>query len=81
MADHQHFNTNALESVKVEKDDAVGQMLLAANFAAIKHRSQKRKDAQETPYINHPLGVAWNLYAAGCRDVATLQGISVVTDD
>lgn len=30
----------------------------AADFAAIKHRRQTRKDPQKTPYINHPVGVA-----------------------
>lgn len=30
----------------------------ALQFAAIKHRSQKRKDPERTPYINHPIGVA-----------------------
>ena len=30
----------------------------AANFAAIKHKDQRRKDPEGTPYINHPLGVA-----------------------
>lgn len=29
-----------------------------ANFAAVKHKDQRRKDEEETPYINHPLGVA-----------------------
>lgn len=33
-------------------------LLNAANFAAIKHRNQRRKDPDETPYINHPVGVA-----------------------
>lgn len=28
------------------------------NFAAIKHREQRRKDVEKTPYINHPIGVA-----------------------
>lgn len=28
------------------------------DFAAIKHRDQRRKDNVETPYINHPIGVA-----------------------
>lgn len=28
------------------------------NFAAIKHRDQRRKDKQHSPYINHPIGVA-----------------------
>lgn len=28
----------------------------AADFAARKHRTQRRKDAKQTPYINHPVG-------------------------
>lgn len=28
------------------------------NFAAIKHRDQRRLDDVKTPYINHPIGVA-----------------------
>ena len=28
----------------------------ALQFAAHKHRFQKRKDADGTPYINHPIG-------------------------
>ena len=30
----------------------------ALQFAAFKHRFQKRKDPDGTPYINHPIGVA-----------------------
>lgn len=26
------------------------------DFAARKHRDQRRKDAEKTPYINHPIG-------------------------
>jgi guanosine-3',5'-bis(diphosphate) 3'-pyrophosphohydrolase len=37
---------------------AVADILHAANFAAIKHKAQKRKDAEGTPYINHTIGVA-----------------------
>ena len=33
-------------------------ILEAAQFAAHKHRDQRRKDAKATPYINHPLAVA-----------------------
>lgn len=33
-------------------------LLHAANFAAIKHKKQVRKDSTRTPYINHPIGVA-----------------------
>ena len=36
----------------------VARLLEAASFAAFKHRDQRRKDADATPYINHPLDVA-----------------------
>lgn len=32
--------------------------MLAASFAADKHRDQRRKDTGASPYINHPLAVA-----------------------
>ena len=32
--------------------------LRALNFAATKHRDQRRKDSRQTPYINHPITVA-----------------------
>lgn len=31
-------------------------LLDCLNFAAIKHRDQRRRDPEETPYINHPIG-------------------------
>lgn len=34
----------------------VAQLLEAADFAAHKHREQRRKDPEGTPYINHPIG-------------------------
>ncbi|KAK9294803.1 hypothetical protein QLX08_010703 [Tetragonisca angustula] len=33
-------------------------IIKCVNFAAIKHKDQRRKDEQGTPYINHPIGVA-----------------------
>ena len=33
-------------------------ILKAANFAAQKHRDQRRKDKDISPYINHPISVA-----------------------
>jgi guanosine-3',5'-bis(diphosphate) 3'-pyrophosphohydrolase len=41
-------------------------LLAAAAFAAERHRRQRRKDAEATPYINHPLEVA-RLLAEGGR--------------
>uniref|UniRef100_A0A182IDE3 Guanosine-3',5'-bis(diphosphate) 3'-pyrophosphohydrolase MESH1 n=2 Tax=Anopheles arabiensis TaxID=7173 RepID=A0A182IDE3_ANOAR len=43
------------------------------NFAAIKHRNQRRLDSDETPYINHPIGVAYILTEAGITDLEVLQ--------
>lgn len=43
------------------------------NFAAIKHRDQRRKDDHKTPYINHPIGVANILASEGnVTDIDTL---------
>ena len=45
----------------------------AAAFAADRHRNQRRKDADATPYINHPLTLAHVLMAEGdVDDVATI---------
>lgn len=44
----------------------------ALTYAAEKHRTQKRKDADRTPYINHPLAVMGTLWQAGMRDWALL---------
>jgi GTP diphosphokinase / guanosine-3',5'-bis(diphosphate) 3'-diphosphatase len=33
----------------------------AANFSALKHRDQRRKDRESSPYINHPLALAFVL--------------------
>ena len=38
--------------------DPISTILRAAEFAAHKHRDQRRKDADASPYINHPLSVA-----------------------
>jgi guanosine-3',5'-bis(diphosphate) 3'-pyrophosphohydrolase len=37
------------------------KIILAANFAATKHRDQRRKDREASPYINHPLALAFVL--------------------
>ena len=39
-------------------DNALDLILKAVAFAAGKHRDQRRKDVQATPYINHPIAVA-----------------------
>ena len=52
----------------------VGALLETAYFAARKHQHQRRKDVHSTPYINHPLGVAYLLWkVGGVTDIPTLQ--------
>lgn len=41
------------------------QLLKAIAFAADKHRAQRRKNAEASPYINHPIAVATLLAAEG----------------
>jgi guanosine-3',5'-bis(diphosphate) 3'-pyrophosphohydrolase len=54
-------------------DSSMKLLLRAATFAADKHKGQKRKNASETPYINHPLEVAHLLATeAGVTDVVVL---------
>lgn len=49
------------------------QLLRALAFAAEKHRDQRRKDADASPYINHPISVATVLCVeAGVADEPTL---------
>lgn len=48
-------------------------ILRAASFAAHKHRNQRRKGADASPYINHPLSLARVLAEeGGVSDAATL---------
>lgn len=55
-------------------DEADLSMILkAAKFAADKHRTQRRKGRDASPYINHPIDVAEMLWRVGrVRDVNTL---------
>ncbi len=42
-----------------------GQLLEAIRFAAEKHRNQRRKDSEQSPYINHPIEVTQLLWKIG----------------
>ncbi|KAK3591086.1 hypothetical protein CHS0354_005483, partial [Potamilus streckersoni] len=50
MAEYGHVVANQIQEI-----------IRCANFAAIKHKNQRRKDEDQTPYINHPIGVAFIL--------------------
>ena len=51
----------------------IGLIFRALAFAAGKHRNQRRKDAEKTPYINHPAALADVLInEGGVTDTETL---------
>jgi len=50
-----------------------GKLLEAIRFSAEKHRNQRRKDSERSPYINHPIEVVQLLWeVGGVRDVDVL---------
>ncbi len=54
-----NLNYNVLkESAEQEKHDLISLLFKALAFSAEKHRTQKRKDIDKSPYINHPIALA-----------------------
>ena len=52
----------------------LARLLDAISFAAERHRNQRRKDHEASPYINHPIAVADTLAQVGdVTDVTILQ--------
>ena len=47
---------------------ALGPVFDALQFAARKHRDQRRKDPEASPYINHPIALANILWVGGGID-------------
>jgi guanosine-3',5'-bis(diphosphate) 3'-pyrophosphohydrolase len=53
--------------------DRLDAVLEALQFAARKHRDQRRKDLEASPYINHPIALAHVLWHEGrVRDPAVI---------
>uniref|UniRef100_A0A8R1XYA5 Guanosine-3',5'-bis(diphosphate) 3'-pyrophosphohydrolase MESH1 n=1 Tax=Onchocerca volvulus TaxID=6282 RepID=A0A8R1XYA5_ONCVO len=51
----------------------ISLIIKAVDLAARRHRKQRRKDATQTPYVNHPIGVAYILTNEGqITDTATV---------
>ena len=56
-----------------DKTPNIVKLLEAVDFAAAKHSNQRRKDKHGTPYINHPIKVAYFLAnQGGVDDIITL---------
>lgn len=54
-------------------NEPIASILGAATFAAERHRDQRRKGKDASPYINHPLALASLLANCGERDPALLM--------
>jgi len=60
--------------ISSSSDSCLADILFTVDFAAQKHKSQRRKDPEKTPYINHPIGVANILIQeGGIEDVEVVQ--------
>ena len=56
-----------------QEENNAAQLLMAAHFAAEKHRTQRRKNEEADPYLNHPIEVAELLArVGGVTDTVTL---------
>jgi len=54
--------------------EVVHGILKATSFASLKHSNQRRYDLARTPYINHPIGVAYSVIdEGGIFDLHTIQ--------
>ncbi|XP_035037305.1 guanosine-3',5'-bis(diphosphate) 3'-pyrophosphohydrolase MESH1 isoform X3 [Hippoglossus stenolepis] len=49
-------------------------LLETVHFSAEKHRNQRRKDADETPYINHPIGTSSTAVTSGVARILSHEG-------
>jgi guanosine-3',5'-bis(diphosphate) 3'-pyrophosphohydrolase len=55
-------------------------LIKATAFAAYKHRNQRRKDADASPYINHPIALADALANEGKVDDEAVLVAAILHD-
>ncbi|MRS01662.1 bifunctional (p)ppGpp synthetase/guanosine-3',5'-bis(diphosphate) 3'-pyrophosphohydrolase [bacterium] len=61
-------------------NETTREFIKAVAFAAEKHRNQRRKDAEASPYINHPIALANVLVFEGDVDDPTVLCAAVLHD-
>ena len=67
-------SVDQIAAAKRMNESNTAAILKALHFAANKHRDQRRKDVEASPYINHPIEVAELLAReGGVNDPVTLQ--------
>ena len=65
-----NLETKTIAQMEAEAADLI---LRAVSFAAHKHRDQRRKDKEASPYINHPISLANVLWQeGGVRDAQVI---------
>jgi guanosine-3',5'-bis(diphosphate) 3'-pyrophosphohydrolase len=69
-----------MESRRETAPGGIARVLAAAEFAAFKHREQRRKGVRGSPYINHPLAVASTLAQLGGIDDADVLAAAILHD-
>ena len=67
-------------SVVTSTDAGLPLILKALEFAALKHRDQRRKDALASPYINHPIALANVLTREGGVDDPVVLSAALLHD-
>ena len=60
--------------------DALIEVLKALHFAAQKHRDQRRKDPEASPYVNHVIDVAETLARVGGVDDSAMLQAAILHD-
>jgi guanosine-3',5'-bis(diphosphate) 3'-pyrophosphohydrolase len=62
-----------MESPAYFSERDISLLLAALRFSSEKHRNQRRKDIEASPYVNHPIDVAETLWRiGGVRDIAVI---------
>lgn len=63
-----------------EPPSSLGLVVQALSFAAHKHRPQRRKDQESSPYINHPIDLAAILVNEAGIDDAVVVAAAILHD-
>jgi guanosine-3',5'-bis(diphosphate) 3'-pyrophosphohydrolase len=64
----------------MKKPNSTARLVSALAFAAHKHRNQRRKDVEASPYINHPIALAQVLAVEGAVKDADVLVAAILHD-
>ncbi len=64
----------------MNKPNPTARLVSALAFAAFKHRNQRRKDSEASPYINHPIALAQVLAVEGVVTDADVLVAAILHD-